>query len=191
MEPMLPPRPPRLFMPPLPPPPPPIEPPLPPPLRPPMPQPLLRPALWRQEERLSRTSQQVQVLKTPRRPRMTEHRTPAPVRLGALAPPPSTCAVPAVAGDCPISTAATDKRMQTRRTIASSGSRLGSTPNSKLAPAAPEPDASPMASSGMPRSPARMGEERTVSARLCGPGPTAMYRLRAASVSEMRRGGGR
>ena len=71
-----------------------------------------------------------------------------------------------------------------RLTMANSGSRLGSTPNSNPVPAAPDPPAapegpapapaSPMASSGMPmpRSPARMGEEMSMSERRCGPGGT-------------------
>lgn len=60
-----------------------------------------------------------------------------------------------------------------QRTNASSGSKLGSTPNSKLAP--PEPDApptSPIASGGMPRSSDRIEEEMITSDNRCVPGGT-------------------
>jgi hypothetical protein len=61
-----------------------------------------------------------------------------------------------------------NKRKKKVGTIASSGSRLGSTPNiSKSVPAEPEAGgAAPgtsKASSGIPRSPARMGEFKRTS----------------------------
>lgn len=63
--------------------------------------------------------------------------------------------------------------------MASSGSRLGSTPNSNCEVPAP-PDVPPTApgpaaarSSGMPRSFARTGELRIMEERRCGPGGTA------------------
>lgn len=70
--------------------------------------------------------------------------------------------------------------MLMKRTIASSGSKLGSTPNSNPAPAPPEPPAapeapaSPMASSGIPapRSAARMGDDINASERRTVPGAT-------------------
>jgi hypothetical protein len=63
--------------------------------------------------------------------------------------------------------------------MASSGSRVGSTPNSNCEvpapPAAPgtPPGTAAARSSGMPRSPARIGELRIMEERRCGPGGTA------------------
>jgi len=67
-------------------------------------------------------------------------------------------------------------------TMASSGSRLGSTSNSKsVAPPAPDGPAAPIAPGGIPRSSARIGEEMITSERRCAPGGTDRRCLKCIS----------